>query len=250
MKLNKIIAIALLISTTLVLAGCGLTKKNTEPVEDTSMLEESYDENMGQEKEEKIAMEVPEGARVYKIEGNSEVSYTVNKEFFNKPSVLVTGRTNSVTGMGYVDFEGQKYALEAEVDLFDLATDSTKRDSDIQPLFGSQKAEITLVSIDGAIEEGVDFSTSAVIAITVNGKTQEVPFDIEGTFSEDTLKVTGTGKVSIEGFGIINPSAEGVFEVQDEVELKFNIEAKTEKMENNGTESTDENDMEEGTEAE
>lgn len=236
MKLNKIIVIALLISTTFVLAGCGLTKKKSEPVQEATSIKTVEDEPMMDK--EKV-MEIPEGAIAYTINANSQASYQVNKVYFGKPSVLVKGTTKSVTGEGYANFDTQNFALEAEIDLYDLTTDSEKRDSDIQPLFGEQKANVKLVSIEGQIEQGKNFTTSAILAITINGKTQEVPFEIEGNFAEDMLKVTGKGNVSIEGFGIKAPGAEGIFEVQDDVELSFSIEAQTKNSEDDTTTQLD-----------
>jgi len=230
---KKITTISLLLITaTLILSGCSLLQKKTAE-ESTESFEDNQSESMmkdGEIEQERVprVTSAPEGAITYEITNGSSVSYQVNKTYFGKPSILVKGTTNNVLGYGWADFDNQKFNLEANIDLFSLSTDSSKRDSDIKNLFGAGDATVKLIKVKDTITKDKEFATTATLEITVNKVSQQTDFEINRIFTESGLEITGMGNTTISGFGIKAPGAENIFEVQDELELTFVIEAKTE----------------------
>lgn len=234
--MNKnITIISILLLGTFFLSGCTLFNKKTEVLKTPVSNDEAQNESIMEPETKKMAqIEAPEGSKFYTINEQSSVSYQVNKKFFNKPSILVKGTTNNVVGSGWADFTNQNFNLEANIDLLSLTTDSSKRDSDIAGLFGNGAATVKLIKIATPVNEGEEFNTTATLEITVNEMTQQSDFEVTGKFTEAGLEIQGTGNAKISEFGIKAPSADGVFEVLDDLELSFIIKSDAQKQGSTG----------------
>lgn len=168
----------------------------------------------------------PVAAYKYILDKSSNASYIVQKRFFEKEDVEVVGTTSDVVGAAWFDKDSQELYLKAEVGLTSLASDSAKRDEDIQPLFSDKVATVVLNTqgISNSITEGETFNIPVTVQLTINGVTNDVEFQVEGNLTQEAFSASGEGTVNMSDFGIETPNLLNVFSVDDETVLRFEVE--------------------------
>lgn len=194
---------------------------------------------------------VPDGAITYALDEGSTASYTVQKEFFDQPTVQVTGVTDLVSGKGWYVEESGAFGVDAMIDITGLTSDSEKRDSDILPLFSSTEARIQMLS-DGSdsVVLGGAFEEEFPAMLTINGVTKEVMFNVVGNLSADEFDATGTATVMFSDFNMSAPSLLNVFQVGDEIELSFDVSGTMMEMDDMSDDMGADDMMDDGTEDE
>lgn len=227
--LIPIIIIALLIPAYLLVNN--LTSSENEPAEieenipldksDQAMMDSGLEDTLGVFE----SSEVPVGAYKYVLT-NSTASYVAQKRFFEREDLEVVGTTENVAGAAWFEPENQDLYLEAEVGLESLSTDSSQRDSDVQSLFTNKVASIVVLpsGIANTITTGEAFNIPVTAQVTINGVTQDVEFQVEGTVTENSFTATGEASIAMSDFGIESPSLLNVFTVDDEIALRFDVE--------------------------
>ncbi len=167
-----------------------------------------------------------EDAVYYEVSDGTDVYYSVQKTYIGRPGEIVTGKTEKISGSGWVDTASDKGNLQVSLDFKDLQTSSSKRDQDVIPLFVD-----TDIKVLGNLENVMDFefndnfNAEIPLLLTVNGITKQVLFKVEGNFSRDKLNLKGTASVKMSDFNIDPPSLLNVFSVSEDVVIGFDLKA-------------------------
>ncbi|NCS98996.1 YceI family protein [Candidatus Parcubacteria bacterium] len=173
-----------------------------------------------------------ENTETYQIVDQSTVSYTAQKEFFSKPTEAVVGTTNDVDGQIYINDQENKISVAAEINPQTLNSGSGGRDNYVSDLFGSNISVITEeidlgsdfnLDLENGSENQISFS--APISITINGVTNSEIFEISGTVTEGRATFSGSTQTTISSYGITTPSAAGIYTVNDNIEISFDLVA-------------------------
>jgi len=173
-----------------------------------------------------------ENTETYQIVDQSTVSYTAQKEFFSKPTEAVVGTTNDVDGQIYINDQENKISVAAEINPQTLNSGSGGRDNYVSDLFGSSISVITEeidlgsdfnLDLENGSENQISFS--APISITINGVTNSEIFEISGTVTEGRATFSGSTQTTISSYGITTPSAAGIYTVNDNIEISFDLVA-------------------------
>jgi len=173
-----------------------------------------------------------ENTETYQIVDQSTVSYTAQKEFFSKPTEAVVGTTNDVDGQIYINDQENKISVAAEINPQTLNSGSGGRDNYVSDLFGSNISVITEeidlgsdfnLDLENGSENQISFS--APISITINGITNSETFEISGTVTEGRVTFSGSTQTTISSYGITTPSAAGIYTVNDNIEISFDLVA-------------------------
>ena len=164
----------------------------------------------------------PEGSMVYEITSGS-ASYTAQKRFLQKEDSVITGTTDVVSGYGWIVKETGALNLHAEVDLVALATDSEQRDKDVQAMLEDKMGKLDLELASSNIVDGETFSLETPATLIINGFEREVTVAIEGTVAEEDFDATGSFTILMSDFGVTPPSLAGVFTVDDEIVINFEV---------------------------
>ena len=173
-----------------------------------------------------------ENTETYQIVDQSTVSYTAQKEFFSKPTEAVVGTTNDVDGQIYINDQENKISVAAEINPQNLNSGSGGRDNYVSDLFGSNISVITEeidlgsdfnLDLENGSENQISFS--APISITINGVTNSEIFKISGTVTEGRATFSGSTQTTISSYGITTPSAAGIYTVNDNIEISFDLVA-------------------------
>lgn len=200
--------------------------ENTVMMEDESLEDDKMmdDDKMAEidSMMEDTTMEAPEGAVSYMISEGS-ASYVVQKGWVSKPSEEVVGTTSDVSGSGWINPETGALYLNAKVDLSSLKSSSEDRDEDIQKRFDDPTAMLVLELDSSTIAMGEPFELETPVMLTVNGVEAEVPFAMSGTVTEEGFTATGTAKAKISDFGMEAPSVLGLYVVDDNFQLTFDV---------------------------
>lgn len=161
----------------------------------------------------------------YNISDPSEVSYIVQKRFLQKEDAEVTGTTTSVDGSGVYNEESGDYEIKIEVDLSTLSTDSAGRDNDILKLFTPSTAAIVIKSSDN---EKIIMGEEQVVdaEVTINNVTMTLPLSATIDILDGMLVANGETTFNMSDFGITPPNAIGIYTVDDETVVRFDITAK------------------------
>lgn len=222
MKFQNILIITIIVFTSAYIVGTYLNRRSKDTITETaSMITQTMEEP---ETSTQTEMMYPADAYVYEIKAGT-VSYRANKTYFGKPKLEVVGTTTNVTGEGWFSQLENKMELNATVDLLGLASDSSKRDEDIQPLFKDKKVMVKMSeefeSKKIVMEESSTFDVT--LDVTINGVTKAVPFTVETTVSDMTLNAKGSAPIMMSDFGIEAPSLIEVFSVADEIMIEFDV---------------------------
>jgi polyisoprenoid-binding protein YceI len=186
----------------------------------------------------------PEGAdpganpRTFRIVAEqSEVSYQVSEEFFNRPLGLINaiGRTNAIEGDFQLNISDNQVQLadnQFTVDLRTLTSDEARRDQRIRNEWLESNrypwAEFTATAIQdfpANAVEGQDVPFKLVGDMTIRDITRPVTFDIVARLDGNTFTGTATTNLLMRDFGFEPPSIFGMLEVTDGVIVTVNFVA-------------------------
>jgi polyisoprenoid-binding protein YceI len=167
----------------------------------------------------------------------SEATYQVQEEFFNRPVNIVNpiGRTNAIEGEFQLTISGSQVQLadnQFKVDLRTLASDEARRDNRIRnEWLESNKypwAEFKATTIEdfpANATEGQDVSFKLTGDMTIREITKPQTFAVTARLDGDTFTGTATSYVLMRDYGFEPPSILGVLEVTDGVTVTVNFTA-------------------------
>jgi polyisoprenoid-binding protein YceI len=167
----------------------------------------------------------------------SEATYQVQEEFFNRPVNIVNpiGRTNAIEGEFQLTISGSQVQLadnQFKVDLRTLTSDEARRDNRIRnEWLESNKypwAEFKATTIEdfpaNATEEQ-DVSFKVTGDMTIREITKPQTFAVTARLDGDTFTGIATSYVLMRDYGFEPPSILGVLEVTDGVTVTVNFTA-------------------------
>ena len=178
------------------------------------------EDNLGAETQNTTMAEAPETAIVYTIE-NGSFQYEAQKLWISKPTEKVTA-TTTFDGNGWFDVATQSGYLFATVDVRNFLSNEEDRDSEVTKLFNSD-AVIVFSQDNLDINLNENFSLSLPAEVTLNGITRVIPLGLSGTVSETEISVTGQARINMNDFGITPPTFLGVYNVDEFIDLTFEL---------------------------
>jgi polyisoprenoid-binding protein YceI len=167
----------------------------------------------------------------------SEASYEVQEEFFDRPVELfdAVGRTNTIDGQFQLNIDGNQVQLADNhfiVDLRTLTSNESRRDRRIQEQWLESNtypwAEFTATAIEdfpADAAEGQDVSFNVVGDMTIREVTRPATFDVTARLDGDTFSGNATSYLLMRDFGFEPPSIMGMLEVTDGVTVTLNFVA-------------------------
>jgi len=157
---------------------------------------------------------------VYTISSGSQISYTVQKEFFSKPTEPVTGTTNDVTGELSINSEDKTISIKAAVNPLSLDSGSRARDSEVRGEFDGR----ILVELENfKFENSENVSFTAPVKLTINGVSKALDFTIIGSISSEELIFKGSSSINMTDFNVNPPSILGIYSVNDVAVVSFDL---------------------------
>jgi|GEM_PF-2387676 len=178
-------------------------------------------ENSEEDEEKDSENEITnEDVTFYKISNNSSVSYTVQKEFLSRPAEPVTGTTGDVSGELLINTEAKSISINAIINSQTLDSGSGARDNHVRNEFvGNILVEVDNFNFE--ISEQVSFV--APVNLTINGITETLNFDIEGSFAEEGISFKGSSDINMTDFNVEPPSTLGIYTVNEIAEISFDL---------------------------
>lgn len=184
------------------------------------------------------AAEASTGPRTFQVvPDQSEATYQVQEEFFNRPVNLVSpiGRTNAIEGQFQFSLTGNQIQLadnQFKVDLRTLTSDEARRDQRIRSdWLESDKypwAEFKATTIENFpanVTEGQDVSFKLTGDMTIREITKPQTFDVTARLDGNTFTGTATGYLLMKDYGFEPPSILGVLKVTDGVTVTVKFAA-------------------------
>ncbi len=155
--------------------------------------------------------------------------YRVDEELAGIGSQTAVGRSPNVTGTLTVQ-NGQVTAVDVDVDLTALKSDSEQRDGAIRSR-GLQSdqyptASFSLtqpIAIPDELDSGQQASTQAAGELTLHGVTKPVAIDVDAKMANGTVAVTGNAPIKLTDFGIEAPTGFRVLSIQDDGTFEFQV---------------------------
>jgi polyisoprenoid-binding protein YceI len=184
------------------------TQNQLSQVANTSSQNVNTEVNLGSEDESKI----------YQLSPESNISYTVQKEFFSKPGEVITATTNSFDLD--LDLQENLLSVEASLDTGTLDSGNGDRDDHVANDLG-QFINIKVENFEVDLLEQPTFT--APVLLTINNVDKVVNFQIESEVTENETSFVGTSNINMKDFGVEPPSFAGVYAVNENVELAFDI---------------------------
>ncbi len=168
--------------------------------------------------------------RTFKImPDQSEASYQVSEEFFNRPVGLVNaiGRTNAIEGEFQLNISGQQVQLtnnQFKVDLRTLTSDETRRDQRIRDQWLESNtypwAEFKATALEdfpAEVAEGQDISFKVTGDMTIREITRPQTFDVTARLDGSTFSGVAVANLLMQDYGFEPPSILGILKVTDGV---------------------------------
>lgn len=184
------------------------------------------------------AVESSAAARTFQIVADqSEASYQVSEEFFNRPVNLVNavGRTNAIEGEFQLNISENQVQLtenQFKVDLRTLTSDETRRDQRIRDQWLESNtypwAEFKATAIENfpaEAAEGQDVSFKLTGDMTVREITKPQTFEVTARLDGDTFTGTAVTNLLMQDYGFEPPSILGILSVTDGVTVTVNFVA-------------------------
>ena len=226
-------------------------KENVPESTESEMIVENEDKNEEEEKynPEDILDKAPDNSVKYEISGGT-VDYIAQRRFLQQPDEEVIGVTEEVDGKGWFDFNTNSFGFYALLDFATIRTDDEKRDADVLELFDDSNMSIVVNVEDEesfVIDEEIELQIPATL--TINGITRNKIFEVTTTVSEKEFYAYGTTTILMSEYGIEPPSLVKVFDVDDIINIEFEINGTSvnEYTENVDTATTDDMVDEDGT---
>src|SRR5690348_8976655 len=172
------------------------------------------------------------------IPAQTTASYSVyeNLIFQNKPNNDAIGTTHSVSGSFKIR-EGNSpliAAMNIQVDLRTLQSDSSRRDGYIQQntLQTDSYPYATFVSVStqglpASYADGQTIYFQLIGNLTMHGKTNKETFDVQGKVVGNTISGTATSTIYMTDFGIQPPNLANIAIAQNKVVITLTFMAKT-----------------------
>lgn len=194
-------------------------------MENTNAMEQPSGNAMMEDgKTNENAMMQAEGGS-YQIQSESQVSYTAQKKWFNKPTEEVTGTNTDVTGtFSYDESTNTITELMAEVDSQGFTTGSEGRDKEVQKMLQGKIVIKNTAPITNVTSGDISFT--APLEITINGKTTIAEFAITGKIEGQTITATGKSTLSLADVEVTAPSLLSVYTVDDIIGISFSMTAR------------------------
>ena len=209
MNKKVIIIVAILVAAGIFYFGKGADAPSTDQTNTATTTAETPDE---------MTDENLEGT-VYAVEKGS-VTYAAQKEFFDKPTSVVEGKTEEVSGHLRIDEEANELFVNISI-VPNFVSDQSHRDGVIKDLFnGNVTVKSDAISLEG-FEDSL--SVDVPLMVTINGKTESIEFNVDAKRDGDMITASGSGEMSFETFGIQTPSMINVYTVGDTLGLSFEI---------------------------
>ncbi|CAN5848278.1 hypothetical protein BH23ACT12_BH23ACT12_24280 [soil metagenome] len=168
------------------------------------------------------------------IREGSETGYRVKEKLARLPAATdAVGRTTKLSGGFRVAGEDGRYsisAIDVEVDLTDLTSDSPRRDEALRErgletdrfptanFFSPGPMELPS---DLRIGEPIEFLLDG--ALTIHGVTRQVSIPVRAQLRSDTLEVVGSLIMHMADFGIEPPSVANIVSVEPTGEMEFRL---------------------------
>ena len=171
------------------------------------------------------------------VSAQSTASYSVyeNLIFQNKPNNDAIGTTHSVQGSFKIR-EGNSplvAAMNIQVDLRTLQSDSSRRDNYIQQntLQTDTYPYATFVSVStqglpASYTDGQTVRFQIISNLTMHGKTNKETFDVQGKVVGNTITGTATSTIYMTDFGIQPPNLANIAIAQNRVVVTLTFTAK------------------------
>ena len=175
----------------------------------------------------------------------SEVSYTVEEEFFSGAVsrfgkelgfFTAVGRTNEIEGQFTVQLDGdtpEAVSGEFDVDISALTSDDSRRDRVIRERFLESakypQAAFVVTEAKGLPESyqaGQEVSFKLLGDMTIREVTKPVPFDVTATFDGDTLSGVATTQILMTDFGFNPPGFAGMMQAENEALITVDFTAR------------------------
>lgn len=208
------------------------------PAATTELAPAATEETASAAPTEPEAAEASASLRAFQIvPEQSEATYQVQEEFFNRPVNIVNpiGRTQAIEGDFQLTISGNQVQLadnQFKVDLRTLASDEARRDNRIRnEWLESNKypwAEFKATTIEdfpANATEGQDVSFKVTGDMTIREITKPQTFAVTARLDGDTFTGTATGYVLMQDYGFEPPSILGMLEVTDGVTVTVNFTA-------------------------
>jgi polyisoprenoid-binding protein YceI len=163
-------------------------------------------------------------------------SYSVyeNLVFQNKPNNDAIGSTHSVQGSFHIRAGASAFvaAMNIQVDLRTLQSDSSRRDSFIQQnsLQTDSYPYATFVSVStqglpASYSDGQSVHFQLTGNLTMHGKTNKEVFDVQGKVVGKTITGTATSTIYMTDFGIQPPNLANIAIAQNKVVITLTFTA-------------------------
>lgn len=171
------------------------------------------------------------------VADQSEATYQVQEEFFNRPVSIVNpiGRTNAIEGQFQLTISGSQVQLadnQFTVDLRTLTSDESRRDERIRNEWLESNTYPNAVFKATSIEnfpadagEGQDVSFQVTGDMTVREVTKPQTFDVTARLDGNTFSGTATSYLLMRDYGFEPPSVMGILEVADGVTVTVKFTA-------------------------
>ena len=172
------------------------------------------------------------------VPAQTTASYSVyeNLIFQNKPNNDAIGTTHSVSGSFKIR-EGNSpivAAMNIQVDLRTLQSDSSRRDGYIQQntLETDTYPYATFVSVStqglpSSYADGQTIHFQLIGNLTMHGKTNKETFDVQGKVVGNTISGTATSTIFMTDFGIQPPNLANIAIAQNKVVITLAFTAKS-----------------------
>ena len=171
------------------------------------------------------------------VPAQTTASYSVyeNLIFQNKPNNDAIGTTHSVTGSFKIRTGSSPLvvAMNIQVDLRTLQSDSQRRDSYIQQntLQTDTYPYATFVSVStqglpASYTDGQIVHFQIIGNLAMHGKTNKEVFDVQGKVVGNTITGTATSTIYMTDFGIQPPNLANIAIAQNKVVVTLNFTAK------------------------
>jgi polyisoprenoid-binding protein YceI len=171
------------------------------------------------------------------IPQQSEATYQVQEEFFNRPVNLVSpiGRTNAIEGQFQFSLAGNQIQLadnQFKVDLRTLTSDEARRDQRIRSDWleadkypWAEFKATTIENFPANVTEGQDVSFKLTGDMTIREITKPQTFEVTARLDGNTFTGTATGYLLMKDYGFEPPSILGMLKVTDGVTVTVKFAA-------------------------
>jgi polyisoprenoid-binding protein YceI len=178
------------------------------------------------------------GLRTFQsVPAQTTASYSVyeNLVFENKPNNDAVGTTHSVSGTFKISTSPSPLiaAMNIQVDLRTLQSDSSRRDNYIQhnTLQTDQYPYATFVSVSAqglpaSYTDGQSVHFQLIGNLTMHGTTNKETFDVQGKVVGSTVTGTATSTIYMTDFGIQPPNLANIAISQNKVQITLNFTAR------------------------